>query len=101
MSHYIFSEYATELVTDLFELKRSAGGPRYSRTFYLRINLFTLEKRSKMTTFQSKMDCMEWNVFTTINERNLYNIFFYFNSQRNLELGAHLRRAIEPSGNHF
>ncbi len=32
------------------------GGPRYSRSFYLQIRLFTLENWSKITIFQSKMD---------------------------------------------
>ncbi len=39
----------------------NTGGPRYSRTFYLRICLFTLEKWFKMTIFQSKMDFLSAN----------------------------------------
>jgi hypothetical protein len=34
----------------------NTGGPRYSRTFYLQIRLFTLQKWSKMTIFKSKKD---------------------------------------------
>ncbi len=36
------------------------GGPRYSRTFYLQIRLFTLEKWPKITLFQSKIDFYLW-----------------------------------------
>jgi hypothetical protein len=41
--------------------KLSTGSPRYSRTFYLRIRSFTLEKRSKMIIFQSKMNFLSAN----------------------------------------
>jgi hypothetical protein len=34
------------------EFKISTGGPRYSRTFYLRIRLFTLEKMIQNDNFQ-------------------------------------------------
>jgi hypothetical protein len=40
------------------------GGPRYKWTFYLRIRFFTLEKRSKMTIFQSKMDFLSGSKIT-------------------------------------
>ncbi len=63
----------------------STGGPRYSRTFYLRIRLFTFEKWPRMTLFLSKMDFLssnsrftvgpKWrNVSTANNEGNLYNV---------------------------
>ena len=41
--------------------KAGTGGPRYSRTFYLRIRLFTFQNWSKMTIFQSKMDFLSAN----------------------------------------
>ncbi len=39
----------------------TTGGPRYSRTFYLRIRLFAFEKWPKVTLFQSKMDFLSAN----------------------------------------
>ncbi len=39
----------------------TTGSPRYSRTFYLRICLFTFEKWPKMTILQSKMDFLSAN----------------------------------------
>ncbi len=49
---------------------KNTGGPRYSRTFYLRIRLFTFEKRPKMTLFQSKMDFLSVNSrFAVQNDR--------------------------------
>ncbi len=40
---------------------KNTGSPCYSRTFYLRICLFTFEKWPKMTLFQSKMDFLSAN----------------------------------------
>ncbi len=39
----------------------STGGPRYSRTFYLQIRLFTSTKGSNITIFQSKMAFLSAN----------------------------------------
>ncbi len=58
------------------------GGPRYSRTFYLRIRSFTLTKIAKKDNFQVKNGLFicefkihgpKWrNVSTSNNEGNLY-----------------------------
>jgi hypothetical protein len=60
----------------------STGGPRYSRTFYLRIRVFTFEKLVQIDTFQVKNGLFIyefkirgpkwWNVTTANNEGNLY-----------------------------
>ncbi len=46
------------------------GGPRYSRTFYLRLHFFTLEKWSKMTILQTKIGFLFANSrFAVQNDR--------------------------------
>ncbi len=51
-------------------MKCSTNGPRYLRTFYLQICLFTFEKWPKMTLFQSKKDILSANSrFAVQNDR--------------------------------
>ncbi len=62
--------------------KYSTGGPRYSRSFYLRIRLFTLDKMVQNDNFlvknglficEFKIRGLKWrNVSTANNEGNLY-----------------------------
>jgi hypothetical protein len=52
--------YLNELLGKIWK-NATTGGPRYSRTFYLRIRLFTLEEWFKMTIVQSKMDFLSAN----------------------------------------
>ena len=48
----------------------NTGGPRYSRTFYLQICLFTFREWSKMTIFYWKMDVLSANSgFEVQNDR--------------------------------
>jgi hypothetical protein len=51
--------------------KKNTGGPRYSRTFYLRIRLFTLEKMV-MTIFQSKINFLSANSRFEVQNEGTY-----------------------------
>jgi hypothetical protein len=50
----------------------SAGGPRYLRTFYLRIRLFTIAKIANMIIFQSKNDFLFVNSIFMVQNDGTY-----------------------------
>jgi hypothetical protein len=71
----IFIQYflsVWELKISIFGQFGHTGGPRYSRTFYLRIRLFTYEKWPKMTIMQSKMDFLSANSRFAVQNDGMY-----------------------------
>ncbi len=68
-------------------VKLSTGGPRYSRTFYLQICLFTIEKWPKMTLLQSK-----WTFYLRIQDlRSKMTERIYLESRIKRETCTHMK----------